>query len=79
VRTANGFVIATIYHDEEPRREFNLRREEARRVAVAISRPGNLRLPSRRHHVAAAVLDQSTARIAEMLLVAGCKQKVPDL
>jgi hypothetical protein len=38
VRTANGFVVATIYHDDEPQRQFNLRHEEARRVAVAISR-----------------------------------------
>jgi hypothetical protein len=38
VRTANRFVIATVYFDDEPRRDFNLRREEARRVAGAISR-----------------------------------------
>jgi hypothetical protein len=38
VRTANGFVVSTIYFDDEPRRDFNLRREEARRIAVAISR-----------------------------------------
>jgi hypothetical protein len=38
VRTANGFVISTTYFDNQPQRKFNLRREEARRVAVAISR-----------------------------------------
>ncbi len=24
-RTTNGFVVATVYHEDEPRREFNLR------------------------------------------------------
>jgi hypothetical protein len=38
IHTANRFLIAAVWHDEEPSREFNLRREEARRVAVAISR-----------------------------------------
>jgi hypothetical protein len=38
VRTANGFVVAVTYWDGKPKREFNLRREEARRVAVAIGR-----------------------------------------
>jgi hypothetical protein len=38
VRTANGFVVSITYFDDEPNRDFNLRREEARRLAVAISR-----------------------------------------
>ena len=38
VRTANGFVVSVTYWDDEPKREFMLRREEARRIAVAISR-----------------------------------------
>jgi hypothetical protein len=38
VRTANGFVISVTWFDEDPNREFNLRKEEARRVAVAIAR-----------------------------------------
>jgi hypothetical protein len=38
VRTANGFVVSVTYYDEDPRRDFNLRKEEARRFAVAISR-----------------------------------------
>jgi hypothetical protein len=28
VRTANGFVVSVTYFDEEPKREFNLRKEE---------------------------------------------------
>jgi hypothetical protein len=31
VRTANGFVVSVTYRDDEPRREFMLRQEEARR------------------------------------------------
>jgi hypothetical protein len=38
VRTANGFVVSITYFDDEPNRDFNLRKEEARRLAVAISR-----------------------------------------
>jgi hypothetical protein len=38
VRTANGFVVSITYFDDEPNRDFNLQREEARRLAVAISR-----------------------------------------
>ncbi len=38
VRTANGFVVSITYFDDEPNRDFNLRKEEARRIAVAISR-----------------------------------------
>jgi hypothetical protein len=38
VRTANGFVVSVTYFDDEPKRDFNLRKEEARRVALAISR-----------------------------------------
>jgi hypothetical protein len=38
VRSANGFLISVTYWDNEPKRDFNLRKEEARRVAVAISR-----------------------------------------
>jgi hypothetical protein len=38
VRTANGFVAPITYFDEEPQRDFNLRKDEARRLAVAISR-----------------------------------------
>jgi hypothetical protein len=38
VRSANGFVISVTYFDDDPHRDFNLRKEEARRIAVAISR-----------------------------------------
>jgi hypothetical protein len=38
VRSANGFVISITYFDDEPKRDFNLRKEEARRIAIAISR-----------------------------------------
>ena len=38
VRTSNGLVVSVTYFDDEPKRGFNLRREEARRVAVAIAR-----------------------------------------
>jgi hypothetical protein len=38
VRTANGFVVSITYFDDEPNRDFNLRRDEARRLAVAIRR-----------------------------------------
>jgi hypothetical protein len=38
VRSANGFLISVTYWDDEPRRDFNLRKNEARRVALAISR-----------------------------------------
>jgi hypothetical protein len=38
VRNANGFVISVTYFDDNPSRDFNLRKEEARRIAVAISR-----------------------------------------
>jgi hypothetical protein len=38
VRTANGFVVSITYFDDEPNRDFNLRKDEARRLAVVISR-----------------------------------------
>jgi hypothetical protein len=38
VRTANGFVVSITYFDDTEERAFNLRKEEARRIAVAISR-----------------------------------------
>jgi hypothetical protein len=38
VRTANGFVVSITYFDDEPNRDFNLRKDEARRIALAISR-----------------------------------------
>ena len=38
VRTANGFVVSITYFDDEPSRDFNLRKDEARRIALAISR-----------------------------------------
>jgi len=38
VRTANGFVVSVTYGDDEPKNEFMSRKEEARRIAVAISR-----------------------------------------
>jgi hypothetical protein len=38
VRTANGFVVSITYFDDEPKRDFSLRKEEARRLAIAISR-----------------------------------------
>jgi len=38
VRTANGFVVSVTFWEDEPKREFNLRKEEARRLAVAIIR-----------------------------------------
>ena len=38
VRTTNGFVVSVTYFDDEPNGDFNLRKEEARRLAVAISR-----------------------------------------
>jgi hypothetical protein len=38
VRTANGFVVSITYFDDEPNRDFNLREDEARRLAIAISR-----------------------------------------
>jgi hypothetical protein len=38
VRSANGFVISVTYFDDDPNRDFNLRKKEARRIAVAISR-----------------------------------------
>ena len=38
VRTANGFVVSITYFDDEPNRDFNLRKDEARRLVIAISR-----------------------------------------
>jgi hypothetical protein len=38
VRTSNGFLISTTYFDDKEIRDFMLRKEEARRVAMAISR-----------------------------------------
>lgn len=38
VRTANGFVVPVTYFDDDSTRDFNLRREEARRIAVSICR-----------------------------------------
>jgi hypothetical protein len=38
VRTANGFVVSITYFDDDPTRDFNLRKDEARRLVVAISR-----------------------------------------
>jgi hypothetical protein len=38
VRTANGFVVSITYFDDEPKRDFNLRKAEARRIALVISR-----------------------------------------
>jgi hypothetical protein len=38
VRTANGFVVSITYFDDEPIRDFNLRKNETRRLAIAISR-----------------------------------------
>jgi hypothetical protein len=38
VRTANGFLVTITYFDGEPQRDFNLRNDEARRLAIAISR-----------------------------------------
>jgi hypothetical protein len=38
VRTPNNFVVSITYFDDEPQRDFNLRKDEARRLAVAISR-----------------------------------------
>ena len=38
VRSANGFLISVTYWDDEPKRDFNLRKDEAHRVALAISR-----------------------------------------
>jgi hypothetical protein len=38
VRTANGFVVSITYFDDEPQRDFNLRKDEARRLVIAISR-----------------------------------------
>jgi hypothetical protein len=38
VRTANNFVVSITYFDDEPMRDFNLRKDEARRLAIAISR-----------------------------------------
>ena len=38
VRTANGFVVSVTYFDDTEERGFNLRKEEARSIAVAISR-----------------------------------------
>jgi hypothetical protein len=38
VRSAHGFVVSVSYFDDAPERSFNLRKEEARRIAVAISR-----------------------------------------
>ena len=38
VRTANGLVVSVTYFDGTEERAFNLRKEEARRIAVAISR-----------------------------------------
>jgi hypothetical protein len=35
VRAANNFVVSVTYFDDTPERGFNLRKEEARRVAVA--------------------------------------------
>jgi hypothetical protein len=36
--TANGFVVSVTYFDDTEQRAFNLRKEEARPIAVAISR-----------------------------------------
>ena len=38
VRTANNFVVSITYFDDEPQRDFTLRKDEAPRLAVAISR-----------------------------------------
>jgi hypothetical protein len=38
VRTANGFGVSNTYFDDDANRDFNLRKDEARRLAVAISR-----------------------------------------
>jgi hypothetical protein len=38
VRTANGFMVSVTYFDDEPTRDYNLRREEARRLAIGICR-----------------------------------------
>jgi hypothetical protein len=38
VRTANGFVVSVTSLDDTPERGFNLPKEEARRIAVGISR-----------------------------------------
>ena len=38
VRTAKGIVVSVTYFDDSEERAFNLRKEEARRIAVAISR-----------------------------------------
>ena len=38
VRTANNFVVSVTYCDDDPTRDFNLRREEARRLAIGICR-----------------------------------------
>src|ERR1700742_3677457 len=38
VRTANGFLVSITYFDDEPNRVFNLRKDEARRITLAISR-----------------------------------------
>ena len=38
VRTANGFVVSITYFDDEPMRDFNLSKEEARSIALAIAR-----------------------------------------
>ncbi len=38
VRTANGFVVSVTYFDDDPQRDFNLRKDKARRLAVAITR-----------------------------------------
>jgi hypothetical protein len=35
-------VVSVTYFDDTPERDFNLRKEEARRIAVAISRPPEL-------------------------------------
>ena len=38
VRTAKNFVVSITYFDGEPQRDFNLRKDETRRLAIAISR-----------------------------------------
>lgn len=38
VRTSNGFAVSVTYWDDEPKRGFMLRKEEARRIATAIAR-----------------------------------------
>jgi hypothetical protein len=70
VRTTNGFVVSVTYFDDEPNGDFNLRKEEARRLAVAISRLPELLERARAADVAlATIVMQKVTRAKQVTLI----------